>query len=213
MTKTAVCVIFIYIIYHKENDDNENERSATVRSFGTYDDLNSLHILCSEIASTTPQNVESTAAVEETTLYEPDDLDEKYELNEVITMYIWSDHRMREFYAEDSGDNIDSAIYNRNLRVEDRLGIIIEFVEEKGSVLIGYEKSGSNGVYTNSHLGKMHRKPLGKVGDGRLCRAVCGNLGQGTESVHGGNIQNAASFFSDHIRNKYLRGEKSTQEV
>lgn len=88
----------------------------------------------SEIASTTPQNVESTAAVEETTLYEPDDLDEKYELNEVITMYIWSDHRMREFYAEDSGDNIDSAIYNRNLRVEDRLGIIIEFVEEKGSL-------------------------------------------------------------------------------
>ena len=86
----------------------------------------------SEIASTTPQNVESTAAVEETTLYEPDDLDEKYNLDEVITFYIWSDHAMTEYFAEDSGDIIDNAIFNRNLRVEDRLGITIEFVKEKG---------------------------------------------------------------------------------
>jgi len=87
-----------------------------------------------EIASTTPQNPESASTAPETTLYEPDDLDEKYNLNETITFYIWSDHRMKEFYAEDSGNNIDSAIYNRNLRVEDRLGISIEFVEEKGSL-------------------------------------------------------------------------------
>ena len=77
---------------------------------------------------------QSEATTVEETLYEKDDLDEKYNLNEVITFYIWSDHRMREFFAEDSGDNIDQAIYNRNLRVEDRLGITIEFVQEKGSL-------------------------------------------------------------------------------
>ena len=59
-----------------------------------------------EIASTTPQNPESASTAPETTLYEPDDLDEKYNLNETITFYIWSDHRMKEFYAEDSGNNI-----------------------------------------------------------------------------------------------------------
>ena len=77
--------------------------------------------------------VESTA-FEETTVYEPDDLKEKYDFNETVTFFIWSDHRMREYYAEDSGDNIDIAIYNRNLKVEDRLGIEIKFVEEKGSL-------------------------------------------------------------------------------
>ena len=70
----------------------------------------------------------------EDTLYELDDLDESYDLNEVITFYIWSDHAMREYFAEDSGDIIDNAIFTRNVRVSERLGITLEFVQEKGGL-------------------------------------------------------------------------------
>ena len=85
-------------------------------------------------ASTEALNAETTPVAEETTQYEPDDLDEKYTFNEVVTFFIWSDHRMKEYFAEDSGNTIDHAIYNRNVRVSERLGITIDFVQEKGSL-------------------------------------------------------------------------------
>jgi hypothetical protein len=40
---------------------------------------------------------------------------------------------MREFYAEETGDIIDDSIFNRNIAVEKRLGITLEFIEEKGA--------------------------------------------------------------------------------
>lgn len=79
-------------------------------------------------------NAETVLTEEETTQYELDDLDESYDLNEVITFYIWSDHAMREYFAEDSGDIIDNAIFTRNVRVSERLGITLEFVQEKGGL-------------------------------------------------------------------------------
>ena len=79
-------------------------------------------------------NAETVLTEEETTQYEPDDLQEKYEFNEVVTFFIWEDHRMREYFAEDSGNTIDHAIYNRNIKVSERLGITIDFVQEKGSL-------------------------------------------------------------------------------
>lgn len=66
------------------------------------------------------------------TLYELDDLDEKYNFAETITIFYWSDYRMREFEAEESGDVIDDAIYHRNISVAERLGITFEFVGEPG---------------------------------------------------------------------------------
>lgn len=74
--------------------------------------------------------VEATTAEE--TLFVPDDLKEKYDFGETITIYMWDDWRMTEFYAEESGDLIDDAIYHRNEKVADRLGITFEFVEEPG---------------------------------------------------------------------------------
>ena len=79
-------------------------------------------------------NAETVLTEEATTQYEPDDLQEKYEFNEVVTFFIWEDHRMREYFAEDSGNMIDHAIYNRNIKVSERLGITIDFVQEKGSL-------------------------------------------------------------------------------
>ena len=69
----------------------------------------------------------------EETLYAPDDLKENYNFNETITIFMWADYTMMEFYAEETGDVIDDAIFNRNIAVEDRLGIEFEYVEEKGA--------------------------------------------------------------------------------
>ena len=51
---------------------------------------------------------------------------------QTITIYLWSDHRMTEFYADETGDLIEDAIFRRNIKVSERLGIEFEFVEEKG---------------------------------------------------------------------------------
>ncbi len=86
--------------------------------------------------TTEDNSVATTAPVQETTaeetLYAPDDLLEKYDFNETVTILMWNDHTMREFYADESGDTIDDAIYSRNIAVAERLGIEFEFVEEKG---------------------------------------------------------------------------------
>ncbi len=79
--------------------------------------------------SNDPQNV---TTAEEETLYVPDDLDEKYNFDETITVFMWSDFRMTEFYADETGDIIDDAIFHRNNAVQDRLGITFEFIEEPG---------------------------------------------------------------------------------
>ncbi len=82
-------------------------------------------------ATTTAPDSDATTAVE--TLYAPDDLEESYNFGETVTILMWNDHTMREFYAEESGDIIDDAIFNRNIAVAERLGIEFEFVEEKGN--------------------------------------------------------------------------------
>ena len=78
-----------------------------------------------DVAQTQAPVVETTA---EETLYAPDDLAETYDFNETITIFMWSDYTMMEFYAEETGDVIDDAIFNRNVAVEDRLGIEFEYV-------------------------------------------------------------------------------------
>ncbi len=88
-------------------------------------------------SSTGPSSAQTTAPVEnqteEETLYAPDDLPEKLDYNETITIFMWSNYTMMEFYAEESGDTIDDAIYKRNESVSTRLGIVLDFVEEKGA--------------------------------------------------------------------------------
>ena len=79
-----------------------------------------------------PGEATEAATTVEETLYAPDDLDESYNFGETITIYMWDDWRMTEFYAEETGDLIDDAIYHRNERVATRLGITFEFVEEPG---------------------------------------------------------------------------------
>lgn len=81
-------------------------------------------------STTAPTEVATTA---EETLYAPDDLAESYNFNETITIFMWEDYTMMEFYAEETGDLIDDAIFNRNIKVAERLGITFEYVEEQGA--------------------------------------------------------------------------------
>ncbi len=85
-----------------------------------------------QAAETNPPEGGSETEPEETD-YALDKLKESYNFNETITYFMWSDYTMREFYAEESGDVIDDAIFNRNVAVETRLGIEFEYIEEKGA--------------------------------------------------------------------------------
>jgi hypothetical protein len=66
------------------------------------------------------------------TLYVEDDLEDKYEFGETITMLYWEEFRMHEFFAEESGDIIEDAIFHRNIKVAERLGIEFEFIAQPG---------------------------------------------------------------------------------
>ncbi len=103
----------------------------------------------------TPENTQpgdtsasaDTAEVTEKSLYDEDgyrldSLPEKLDFGTDITTLMWNDYSMKEFYVEeDSGNIIDSAIYSRNVQVEERLGIKFVWVEAAGS-------SGTNDEFT-----------------------------------------------------------------
>ena len=81
--------------------------------------------------SVSGDSTEAETTAEET-LFAPDDLKEKYEFNETITIFMWDDYLITQFYAEETGDIIADSIYHRNIKVGDRLGVTFEFVEEPG---------------------------------------------------------------------------------
>ncbi len=79
---------------------------------------------------------DTTAAETETeTLYEPDDLpaDLRYD-GETINTFGWSGPAAIEFFAEEmNGELVNDAIYQRNLTVEERLGVQLEYVLQPGA--------------------------------------------------------------------------------
>ena len=79
---------------------------------------------------------DTTAAETETeTLYEPDDLpaDLRYD-GETINTFGWSGPAAIEFFAEEmNGELVNDAIYQRNLSVEERLGVQLEYVLQPGA--------------------------------------------------------------------------------
>ena len=59
----------------------------------------------------------------------------------------------------------------------------------------------------------MGCKPLGKVADRRLGPAVCGDLGQRAERVHGGDIDDDAVSVQRHISRENLCRQQRADEV
>ena len=51
---------------------------------------------------------------------------------EVVNVLYWNNAKNVEYTAEDDGDSVNSSIYYRNLKVEDRIGVTFNWIGEKG---------------------------------------------------------------------------------
>ena len=98
-----------------------------------------------ETETTTEQQVADTEApVAETTAdpnydangYIKDDLPEDLKFGEEIVMLVWNDVEHEEFqiaYEDLSGDIVEQSIYDRNSKVESRLGVTLAFIRVDGN--------------------------------------------------------------------------------
>ncbi len=67
-------------------------------------------------------------------LYEADDLPDSMQLNETITMLYGEDAENVEFFVEDEGnDSVEFAIKTRNAKVEQRLGVTVDYIGTPGN--------------------------------------------------------------------------------
>ena len=82
-----------------------------------------------ETTTVAPQSEETTA--EETAREDslPNDLDFG---GETVTLYVANDLPITEFNAELTGDIVDDAVYNRNVAVEERLNVQLEYIMTPG---------------------------------------------------------------------------------
>lgn len=84
-------------------------------------------------ASGTEQTSEPISA-STTSLYEADDLPESLSLGETVTMLYWEDVENAEFFSsEEASDAVEIAIKNRNAKVENRLGVTVEYIGTPGN--------------------------------------------------------------------------------
>ena len=125
--------------------------------------LSSAFVACAETApsdETTASSVADTqgpAATEEVTTADPtidaqgylkDDLPEDLKFNDEITLLVWDDVEHEEFnvaYEELSGDIVEQSLYDRNSKVEERLGLKLNFIRINGN--------GSNIKSWNAYVG------------------------------------------------------------
>lgn len=73
-----------------------------------------------------------------------DKLPVKTDLDTTVEMLYWSDVYYTEFFAEDTGNAVDTAINRRNSKVEDRLGVTIK-----------YEGTPGNASHRNEYVAKI----------------------------------------------------------
>ena len=125
-----------------------------------------LFAACAETTGGEPSETTENAAtqalatqIEETTesLYDdqgylksslPDELDFG---GETITVLWWTDVEKPEFYIEDAnGDMINDAIFQRNINVEDKMGVTLDWVGIKG------QYNNSVGAAYAQHVGNMY---------------------------------------------------------
>ena len=110
-----------------------------------------------EVTTESPAVVQTTApAVEESTAdpnkdangYQKDDLPEDLKFNDSINLLVWDDVEHEEFevaYENLSGDIVEQSLYDRNSKVEERLGLDLQFIRVNGN--------GSNIKSWNSYVG------------------------------------------------------------
>ena len=116
----------------------------------------------SDVVTEAPSNVDANG-------YLKDDLDPTLNFkNAQFTLLYWSDREHEEFYVESqTGDLVDDAIYERNMAVEDRLGIKFNYMTEKGNAsnVNGFTSRVSNSISAGDHsydLVSAHSYTIGK---------------------------------------------------
>ena len=143
-----------------------NKNSAIFRSFSLFLALLMLTALlasCAETGDTVVTTEQPVAAittapaVEESTAdgrfdangFEKDDIPDELDYKgEGITLLVWNDVEHEEFdvaYEQLSGDLVEQAIYDRNSKVEERLGVTLDFIRVDGN--------GSNIKSWNAYVG------------------------------------------------------------
>lgn len=98
-----------------------------------------------EITTEAPSEALTATPTEEATTADPtkdangylkDDLPEDLKFDENITLLVWDDVEHEEFeiaYESLSGDIVEQSIYDRNSKVEQRLGLTMSFIRVKGN--------------------------------------------------------------------------------
>lgn len=116
----------------------------------------------SDVVTEPPSNTDENG-------YLKDDLDPTLNYNDKqFTLLYWSDREHEEFYVESqTGDLVSDAIYNRNMAVEERLGIRFNYVTEKGNAsnVDSFTQKVSNSISAGDHsydLVSAHSYTIGK---------------------------------------------------
>ena len=97
-----------------------------------------------ETTAASADTAPASSAVEETTAdptkdangYLKDDLPEDLKFNDDITLLVWDDVEHEEFeiaYENLSGDIVEQSLYDRNSKVEQRLGLTLNFIRVNGN--------------------------------------------------------------------------------
>ena len=116
----------------------------------------------SDVVTEPPSNTDENG-------YLKDDLDPTLNYDDKqFTLLYWSDREHEEFYVESqTGDLVSDAIYNRNMAVEERLGIRFNYVTEKGNAsnVDSFTQKVSNSISAGDHsydLVSAHSYTIGK---------------------------------------------------
>ena len=134
-------------------------------------------------ASPSGEGAQTQAPVDETTTdptldangYKKDDLPEDLKFNTDITLLVWDDVEHEEFevaYEDLSGDIVEQSLYDRNSKVEERLGLTLNFIRVAGD-------SGENAnfnAYVNNSV-SINAREFDVIGTYSLTMAKCATNG------------------------------------
>ncbi|MBQ9079868.1 MAG: carbohydrate ABC transporter substrate-binding protein [Clostridia bacterium] len=122
----AVLMTFcVFAACAKNNDDTPGSDTTTAAQGGNADNPSDTSGNSGD-GTVVDSNLDENGFIKDNV---PDDLN----YNQTITLLYWSDREHEEFeVAEQTGDNVGDAIFLRNLTIEDRLGITMEFISTPG---------------------------------------------------------------------------------
>ena len=134
-------------------------------------------------AGNSGNGAQTEAPVDETTTdptvdvngYKKDDLPEDLKFNENINILVWDDVEHEEFevaYEDLSGDIVEQSLYDRNSKVEARLGLTLNFIRVNGNA----DNVSNFSSYVNNSV-SINAKEFDVIGCYSLTLAKCASSG------------------------------------